>query len=513
MFGTLMFPFAVKGFLFPDLGILAWIFLVPLLVNLYQTPKFSKKFFKSFLASFLFNWGSFYWLVPAMNNFGSIHFLASLGIVAAICLILSFLFSFLVSFSFSLTQKNDRLSFLFIALSIVGFDILRSHYPLGGFPWNIPAYSQGEYLSYFQWIDITGVHGLNALIILSNCIIAEIIFSFIEKKRDIFLNRLVLFFMGFALIVVIGIQRSNQVELSIKEKGYLKIALVQGNIDQSLKWDPFLARDHLETYVRLTDRAYIRGAKLVIWPETAYPYTFDMSEMILGRLIPRGTMPVATITGLVSQLPSENYEEIEIFNSVALMDTRSNVQQIYHKRHLVPFGEYIPYKNIFSFAQRMVDSEGDFSYGHSDVIFDLKDVKIGNLICYEDLFPDLARNSALKGANLLVNYTNDAWFEDSSGPYQHLVFSQFRALENRRYLIRSTNNGLTAVINWRGEIESIYPIEKEGFLLKDIQIIEYESFYSKNGNKIYEIVLILMGLFLIYYLSVLILSKFKKNNS
>jgi apolipoprotein N-acyltransferase len=511
LMGIIIFPTAIKGVKFPDFGFLAWIFLVPLIYRLRDEEGFFKKFRISFLTSFIFYLGSIFWLAPAMTSFASLSIFVSLAMVFGISFILSMFFSFSLSFGLSLSKKVRIPSYLVVAIFLCASDILRSYFPFGGFPWNIPAYSQGEYLSSFQWVDITGVMGVNFLILLVNVLIAEIIISFKEKHKDQLISRLVILFLVFIISIVGNIQKTNQTELAIEDVGLLRVGLVQANIEQSVKWDLFLSRDHLDKHIKLTDEAFIKGARVVFWPESSYPYTFDLSMMDDDRIIPRGKMPIPVLAGLISQTSGEDLADIKVYNSVALLDSNTIVRDIYHKRNLVPFGEYIPDNPIFSFIETLTVQDGDFSKGRDPVVFDMQDVQVGNLICYEDLFPELSRQSVLKGANLIANYTNDGWFNRSSGPYQHIVFSQYRALENRRYLVRATNTGLTGVINWRGEVENLLTPDKKGFLIHDVKIIEFQSFYTKYGPIFSYLILSGFGIILIMRFIKNILDKFRTN--
>ena len=128
----------------------------------------------------------------------------------------------------------------------------------------------------------------------------------------------------------------------------------------------------------------------------------------------------------------------------------------YHKQHLVPYGEYIPLKTILPFLDKLTAHVGEFDAGESYATLNSGEARMGPLICYEDIFPDISRNQTRKGANLLINMTNDAWYGDSSALPQHLSFSPFRAVENRRSLVRATNNGMTATLDPLGRIQKIY---------------------------------------------------------
>lgn len=353
----------------------------------------------------------------------------------------------------------------------------------------MPAYSQGTFLSLFQWVDITGVYGLNILIYLVNGLLAEMIMAFRGRgEKDHLLNR----FVVFALLGMISFfgnyGRQRGVENDISAGATVRIALVQGNIGQEMKWDPKKAMEHLRRYLSLSDRAVADGADLVIWPETAYPYTVDLSTLSSKPAFDREGLPVPILFGAVGEMPTADDEAPApvapplIYNSAFLAERDARIRQAYHKQHLVPFGEYIPMKKWLTFARSLTTAVGDMTPGDKFILLETGPLKIGTLICYEDIFPDIARGFAKTGANLLVNLTNDAWYGDSSAQHQHLVFSQFRALETRRYLLRATNTGVTAVINPQGEV--LYHLRPftEDILLKGAALSDDKTLYIILGD-------------------------------
>ena len=154
----------------------------------------------------------------------------------------------------------------------------------------------------------------------------------------------------------------------------------------------------------------------------------------------------------------------------------------YFKKHLVPFGEYVPMKKWLTFAKKLTTAVGDFSVGENAAPFLWQGKRLGLLICYEDIFPELSQKTVKAGAEILVNLTNDAWYGNTSAPHQHLAFSQLRALENRRMLVRSTNTGVTAVIDSRGEILKNLPLFEEGVLTYLLDLHGEKSFYTRFGD-------------------------------
>lgn len=487
LFGTLMRPTVLFGVLVPDMGFLAWIFLVPLLLA-HERLGEKAVFFSTFLAAFLFYGGSLYWLVFAMKNFGGLGFLESVGVLLLILIIFSSLAALGLRLARTVSRRTGIPYFLALALFLELADMVLFAFPVGGFPWSIPAYSQGHYLNYFQWIDLTGVLGLNLIIYLVNGLVFEVIhYLFKAHQRERALNRAVIIFILTMLSVFGSLQRSRTLEKGPPNAG-MTVALLQGNIAQDMKWNPRLAMSNLQTYEDLTAKAAAQGATLAVWPETAYPLTLDLSDLNRAPLVPAGSLALPVLAGAVSELGSD-LEDPLLYNSAFLSGTNARVLALYHKRHLVPFGEYVPGKRFLWFARRLTQSVGDFSPGVEPNVLDHAGLRLGVLICFEDLFPDLARTVVAGGANVLVNITNDAWYGNTSAQYQHLVLSQFRALENRRYLLRATNTGLTAFIDARGEILArLDPFEAD-LLIHEVHPESRLTFYTRHGSLLPGIVI------------------------
>jgi apolipoprotein N-acyltransferase len=165
---------------------------------------------------------------------------------------------------------------------------------------------------------------------------------------------------------------------------------------------------------------------------------------------------------------------------------------MYHKVHLVPLGEYVPLKNVLGFLDKVVPAIGDFVPGKTHKLMTFKEKPYGVTICYEDLFPEISRSFVLQGADFLTNMTNDAWYNDSSAQWQHLRFSQFRAIENRRSMLRSTNTGLSAIIDPVGRIRAQLPPFQEGVLVQKIPIGGPTSIYTRFGDVLWLGIFVLL---------------------
>jgi apolipoprotein N-acyltransferase len=229
--------------------------------------------------------------------------------------------------------------------------------------------------------------------------------------------------------------------------------VVQANIDQSVKWDPAYQEKTIDTYTRLTRSTRPFDPDLIVWPETAVPFFFQENARFSPHII-----SLAKTSRAVLVFGSPAYERgqgmVRYFNRAYMIvpETRDIVH--YDKIHLVPFGEYVPFRQYLPFIRQLVAAAGNFASGEKLEPLKAGDVSAGVLICFEAIFPELARGLSREGADLFVNITNDAWFGKTSAPFQHLGMAVFRSIENRRSMIRAANTGFSAFIEPTGVIRS-----------------------------------------------------------
>jgi apolipoprotein N-acyltransferase len=231
----------------------------------------------------------------------------------------------------------------------------------------------------------------------------------------------------------------------------MKVALVQGNIEQGLKWDKAYREQTLKVYWDLTQKYAKDKPDLIVWPETAAPFFFSREKAFQKYIL---DLAAEVGTPLLVGAPSvvRVGREFRLRNSAFQVTPEKRVDGDYHKMHLVPYGEFVPLKRFFPFIQKMVTGIGDFLPGETRTVFPHPKAPFGVLICYEVIFPNEVRQVVRDGAKLLVNITNDAWFGRSAAAYQHLAMTALRAVENRVPLIRAANTGITAVVDPSGQI-------------------------------------------------------------
>jgi apolipoprotein N-acyltransferase len=285
-----------------------------------------------------------------------------------------------------------------------------------------------------------------------------------------------------------GYFRTNAKEI---ETG-IKLAVAQGSIEQLKKWDPDYKNYILARYEKLTRGAAKEDVDLIIWPETALPGLLDDDEMRLYLKKIAALSDARLFSGALT-CRSEPGRDI-FFNSAVLFTAGGQAEKKYDKIHLVPFGEYIPFEARIPFLRGSINAEiGDCSPGAEFTTFEIKAIsgekyKYAALICFEDIFPGLARKFVLKGADFLVNITNDAWFRESGEQLQHAQASVFRAVENRVSIVRAANNGFSCFISPKGIIEDWLPGEGRGSIYApgskafNLKIMRQRTFYSAYGD-------------------------------
>jgi apolipoprotein N-acyltransferase len=350
-------------------------------------------------------------------------------------------------------------------------------YILTGFPWAIIGYSQYRTLPLIQICDLTGVYGVSFLLAFANVVFYRIFVWLREKDSPYPLGGLTMLFLLLAATLGYGFSALTRVE-----KGPLqRVLLVQGNIPQDVKWNPAFQESTVATYERLTRKECRFAGTLVVWPESALPFYLQSEPAYAARV---ESLACELQSYLVTGSPAfeTDHGVTRYLDSAFLISPTGSVLGRSDKLHLVPFGEYVPLAALFPFVHKLVSGIGEFSPGKSAVPLETAGGKIGVLVCFEGIFPEIARAYVQAGAGMLVNITNDAWFGRSSAPYQHLSMIVFRAVENRVPLLRAANTGISSVIDSKGHIHSMTPLFEEATLSAEVRRGEGGSFYSRHGD-------------------------------
>lgn len=418
-------------FLSSNLSLFVWVGFIPLFFALKDKNK-AQAFMFAYFTGIVFWAITIYWLIH-VTLFGQILLVLYLAVYFGIFGLL-----------YSCTLYPARYV-LFIPSLWVILEYARSHF-LTGFPWALLGYSQYKNLVVIQIADVTGVWGVTFLIILVNVSIYRFI---IGRKSLTAVKPALLPVLFITITLAYGINKIYS-KPTVYNSKKIKISVIQGNIPQELKWDPSARDLIMQNYFELTSRAAKDNPDLIIWPEAALPVVLEEEPeyyMKLRQYLKTINKPL--LFGSVTL--KDNF----YYNSALLLSGDARLLNQYDKLHLVPFGEYIPFRNTLRFLDTIAPI-GDITRGKDYTIFKLPGFPIGFgvLICFEDVFPELARSFVSRGAGFLVNITNDAWFGKTPEAYQHLAASVFRAVENRVYLARCANTGVSVFISPLGKIVS-----------------------------------------------------------
>ncbi len=474
----------VLGFPPFDFYPLSWIALVPLLMSL-GGKSVKTSFFLGILNGFVYFLGTIYWVFNSMHSYGNIPAVLSLALLIVLCLYLA-LYVGIFSMLFNYLSESSRFPALFLVpVFWVTLEFLRT-YALTGFPWSVLGYSQYKFLTLIQIADITGVYGISFIVAAVNGAIFDIVASWPKRRRAMPLFPHWPMTVGMIILAIsIIVSLSYGVwKLNSGGSGHsIKVSVVQGNIEQDKKWDVRFQKEIIDTYKRLTTKAVVMSPDLIIWPESAVPFIFSYDEPYSSELTNfQKKLDTHLIFGstFIRGIKDEKYE---LSNSAILLSPDGKVVSIYDKIHLVPYGEYIPLKKFFPFIDKLAAGSGDFVKGKEYTVMGTPFARIGNLICYEIIFPGMVRKFTNKGADFLVTITNDAWFGRSSAPYQHFSMAVLRAVENRVPVARAANTGISGFIDANGRILKKSDIFVEAVLTEDIVIGAFKkSFYSQYGD-------------------------------
>ena len=459
-----------------DLEFLAWFALVPLFYSL-KDKSLLNSFFLGYLTGFISFLGILYWIVVAVHTYGNIPLLPSILILLLLILYLSL---FIGTFTILLHLIQRRFGFRMIILAPflwVTLEYLRS-FLMTGFPWAYLGHSQYLNLPFIQIADITGVYGLSFIILWINVTLYLAFHQWPAKKfpyREVLISVAIL--MG---VLFYGYVKMGATDRQIAKNPRLKIGLAQGNVDQAVKWNESFQKETLQTYERLSLKMTKEKPDLIIWPETATPFFFQDAKQYQPLVL---DIPVKTNAFLLFGSPSYRVERGKVahYNSAYLAAPSGELVGRYDKIHLVPFGEYVPLGEILSLGS-LGEGIGDFKSGKEIINLSLPQGKFGVLICFEIIFPDLCRQFVAKGANFLVTITNDAWFGRTSAPYQHFSIAVFRAIENRVFVARAANTGISGFIDPKGRIMKEGGIFTEEAISRVIHLSTQKTFYTLYGD-------------------------------
>ena len=447
---------------------LLFIALVPLLSVLGRLSV-KQSIYTGMFCGICYNAGLFYWIVPVLQRFGGLHTATAVLVLLLLAAYMAvYIALFCLLLNYLLLQAKSRgnaaaLLLLTAPLLWTGLDFLRGIL-FTGLPWMDAGYALYRQPLLIQAADLGGHHLITFSVVLVNALL----FWFISRIHASFSSSATVSAYHYrypvAAILLLSclggysLMRYRQVSAETAAADTALVSAVQGNIEQHLKWVPSQKEGAVERYISLSEQILGEEEKpeLLVWPETALPF-YPARDPLMNRVrdfVRKHEVRLLTGSPYFTVNPEKNsyQEKVSYSNSALLLDHSGRIPARYNKQHLVPFGEYVPLRKYLWFLKPLVELIGDFTPGDSFKPLDGEKIQAGVLICFESIFPYIARQEAVEGADLLVNLTNDAWYGESSAPYQSWAMTVFRAVENRRGLVRAANTGISGFVDPTGEI-------------------------------------------------------------
>ncbi len=455
---------------------LGWIALAPLFLALREaTPR--RAFLYGWCAETLMYWGGFYWLIGTMVDFGYIAMPLSLlffGIIGLGNGLRLACYAWIVRRT-AWTEHTWYLRLLWPACVYVALDDLFPRI----FPWYL-GFVQWRGLPFIQIADITGVHGVTFVLVLCSTVVAAWLQPTPQAARR---GRRAMTLACFGVLLLqggYGLWRMPHIRSAMQQAPALRVALIQPNIGMYEKRSGADRDTQLDWQLSLSATTFDQQPDVVIWPESMYP--FGVPEHF--QQLPWPALPTPPqMSWLIGALAYAGQGTArQVFNSALLLDSAGSIRGRYDKQHLLAFGEYIPLQRYLPFLRHISPTIGNLTPGTGGIVTLPNGVGLGPLICYEDIIPGLARRAVQQGAKVLVNLTNDVWFGATRAPYQHRALAAFRAVENRVYLVRVTNTGLTSIIDALGQEHAVLPLFQADAQVHTIQPLRLFSLYTALGD-------------------------------
>lgn len=460
---------------------LAWIALLPLFFTIAdQGP--AKAFLSAWLTGLVYFGGTLYWIAATLSLHGELPWFLSFFILF---LLISYLAVYVGLFAALLQYVSVRArstGLLFAPALWVVLEWAKGHF-LTGFPWASLAYSQTEFLPMIQIADFGGIYVVGFVVVFCNRALYLALRGFDGKcLRGVSWRPFILGFIVFFLSFFYGIFRLSE---PIETKNKMTLAVIQGNIAQERKWDRDFQEETLEHYQRLSslvlEKEFPRPT-LIVWPEAVLPFIFGTEAIHEKGLRDFArNMDVHLLFGAPSmEMPSPG--KVSLQNSAYLISPDSEALEKYDKMHLVPFGEYVPFPEFLFFIRKLVQGLADFSPGANVVVFEVAQARVGTVICFEVIFPEIVRRFVQKGATLMTTITNDAWFGKTSAPYQHFSMLTFRAIEHRIPFARAANTGISGFVDTRGRVIYETALFNEATATATLALREETTLYTRFGD-------------------------------
>jgi len=483
----LIVPAAVSGILvtmsFPtaSVGVLVFAALVPLFASvLRHRPERGDAFRTGFFFGFVCYLTMLWWvaaLIPSAD-------VTIPGLMTPALLLLVLYLSVYPALFLFLAAKATRFrmaGFLVMAPGLwVLLEALRSRGELA-FPWGSLGYALSSSPPLVQGAAVGGLPLLSLLVVLVNVLLAAVVVSRSLRAR--------VALGGTAMLILAGMWTAGTGEMARfddSDAPRVRTAVVQPNVDLEIKWKPEYRDSTLRLIERLVRESSALGAGLIVFPETSAPVYMKAERHDSRRYRERlgllsAELETPIFIGFLDYRPDGPNGDANIYNASGVFRV-DGVLDTYEKNHLLPFGEALPGSRRWRWLRKIDFGQANFQQGTPRGPVQTGPAAITPLICFESVFPYLCARGVADGSEMLVNITNDGWFGDTPGPFQHAQMSILRAVEFRRYLVRSANTGVSMVVSPTGEVRSRIGLFEEGILIEDVAVLSGETFYARHGD-------------------------------
>ena len=504
--------------IFPKIGFLEWMTLIPFFVGTFaycanQTKSLWRTYWAGFLTIFVYYFIIYHWFLSLYPlDFIGMDNAPSAVVVAAGWIGLSVLQAIPGGFIFVIFKLFERCN-IFERTPVLRPIVLSALWivfewssTLGwtGVPWGRLCIGQSEYLPILQSASLFGSYFVSFLILIVNGLLAYAILHYQTKKKAILCASLAAFIL--LSNVLLGVVLMNKKDA---ERVPVKVAAIQGNVDMDAKGGAL--KELMRVYGDMTREAVANGAQIVVWPESIFPYRMNRYSVLMNFVSSLADECHATL--IVGALYGD--KDGKSYNTLYMVTPDGKISNnLYHKRHLVPFGEYVPMRDVIMtlippLAELSLDD--DLSPGTDTALFETEWGKLGGLICFDSIYEELTRASVRDGANLMLLPSNDSWwFSTSVETYQNETQAMLRAIESGRYLVRAGNTGISSIITEHGEHKAWLAPETKGIAISDVEMCTHTTLYTRIGNLF---VYLCMAFVLLLYSIDFILKRCKKKNT
>jgi apolipoprotein N-acyltransferase len=470
------------------LAFLAWVSLIPLLFAL-SGKRARSGFWRGTVAGLFFYGVLLYWIPAVPAHYAGMPFWLCLIIYLVLIGFLALYWGLFAVLFVRVRRAFPAGAFLLAPFFWIACEYLVT-YLLTGFPWGVLGTSQFENLPLIQIASLTGVSGISFVLVFLQ---SGFVMALIRRKRGPF-------FLALALLVLAhawGMYELKRATFDGRSK--IQASVIQGNVSSDIYWDftpTEQVRKLFDEHLALTRRAAAAGAGLVIWPEFTVPLCFSCEEENYRHLSAELEQFVRSsgVTLLIGTNETTGPPGNRLYYNTAMALHPDLSRSLYFKMHLVPFGEYTPYKRVFFFIEKLTHAIGEITPGTEPVLHEYAGFPFGSPICYEIIFPKLVRSFVRKGAAFLVTITNDGWYGTSSAPYQHWAQAVLRAVENRRYLLRAATTGISGFVDPFGRVLSRSRLMTQTVLTETVFPSRRLSLYTRAGDVLPLVGLTLAGL-------------------